>query len=892
MQKIGVKGKVVMPDGNPAGGATVYHYRCPANWSRAEPADVWERVTAAEDGSFAFANVRTSRDRDPRRGDAIIAVQAGFGLVHWPCCGLEPGAEPIQLRLADATAVEGIVEDEDGKPVSGAQVVANYDYECDHCGNGLQPREHHSDFPRTAPLPELTAITDGEGRFRIDHLPKSRHEVRLAAWCGPLAAGYAKVSPDSQGSPVTVTLRPCGRVEGRVLIEATGEPAKGVRVVGCNQAWRRNASAITDDDGRYTLDNVEPGKCRVCVAVPETAEWVVAERKEVLVRPGSTVTGVDLMLTSGVLFRGRIVGATTREPVRGVHVMVGELRNVGQRLCLCDHPKSGEDGTFQFRCPAHSHGLLILTTSAPKGYLPDSGSATHSLYGRSYSQAPGEFSTVTGDAGLPELEVSEGVTLAGQVVGPRGGPVVGCVVAPRHTDCPPHTDGQGTFQLAGLRPRSKFTVVALDRSARLGRSVTLSITRKPTQEAKLKLAPMATMTGRVVDAEGHPVANKRVELAGLLGEGIDRLDQTWTDEEGRYEFHVAPGTQCGPYVRDCARSELLVIAAVKRHEMADLVLEAPSLKIPVTGRVVDEAGQPVPEARITVWAKRELFGPRPAIKTERRSQYMEWATERQYESSVLTTDAQGRFEIDEGLPDGTPAILWTSRPDGKLAGETTLIPSGSNDAIVLQLAPAAEVVGRVLDEGGQALSGVSVQVYVKVGRMDRVAREAESDGEGRFRVAGLFPSAHCYATAARRGYWSALRTGLKLQSGRTTELGEIVLSRADSVVSGRVTDRRGRSVSKAHVQCHGQEYQRGYNKCDDRSVATDQQGRYQVTGVPSGVDLKLSVYPPGAPCGGHLERTVQAPATGVDFVVKPRRGSGWERLWGLVGRRRREGWAS
>lgn len=882
MQKTDVKGKVVMPDGSPGSGATVYRYRCPANWSRAEPEDIWERVTAAEDGSFAFENVRMSRDRDPCRGDAIIAVQAGAGLAHWPCCGLEPGAEPAQLQLTDAAVLEGIVEDEDGKPVSGAQVVADYDYACDHCGNGLLPRIHQTSFPRTAPLLELTTITDGEGRFRIDHLPKTRHEVRLATWCGPLAAGHATATPDGRADPVTIALHPCGRIEGRVLIEATGEPAQGLKVIGYNQAWRRNASTITNDDGYYTLDNVAPGKCCVCIPLPETAEWVVAERQEVLVRPRSTVTGVGLVLTSGVFFRGRMVEASTRQPAPGVRVMACDMG--GHRgLCLCYQPGSGQDGTFQFRCPAHSHSLRIETVSVPAGYWSEWDLSSRALYGRSWATGPGELSTVTGDAGLPELEVAKGVTLVGQVVDPRGRPAAGCVVAPRQTGSSSHTDEQGIFQLPGVRPRSKLTVIALDRPAKLGRSVTLAINGKPTQKVKLKLAPLATMTGRVVDGQGDPVANKCVELAGLLGDDIDRLDQTWTDEDGRYEFHVAPGTECGPYVRGGTRSELLVVAAGQRHEMADLVLKAPSLKIPVTGRVVDKAGQLVPEARITVWSKRELFGPRPAIKTERRSRYMEWSTERQYESSVLTTDAQGRFQIDEGLPDGTPAILWTSGPDGKLAGETTLIPSGSNDAIVLQLAPAAEVVGRVLDEGGQALSGVSVQVYVKVGRMDRVAGEAESDGEGRFRVAGLFPSAHCYATAARRGYWSALRTGFKLQSGRTTELGEIVLRRADSVVSGRVTGRRGRPVSNVHVQCHGREYQRAHSKCDDRGVATDRQGRYQITGVPSGVDLELSVYPPGAPCGGHLERTVQAPATDVDFVVKPRKRSSWKRLWGLVG---------
>jgi protocatechuate 3,4-dioxygenase beta subunit len=152
-----------------------------------------------------------------------------------------PSVESFQcaIQYSDAS-VEGVVVDTDGRPVSGASVVAS-------AGGGVQ---------------ELSAFTDGDGRFMVRGLEPGRLV---------LTADHTEYSPSkpseldlrdgSAEGPLVLELRPPDGADITLAVRAAAGSASGapVYLVG-----PETTTGFTDGGGLATFSGITAGSYRPC----------------------------------------------------------------------------------------------------------------------------------------------------------------------------------------------------------------------------------------------------------------------------------------------------------------------------------------------------------------------------------------------------------------------------------------------------------------------------------------------------------------------------------------------------------------------------------------------------------------------------------------------------
>lgn len=164
--------------------------------------------------------------------------------------------------------------------------------------------------------------------------------------------------------------------------------------------------------------------------------------------------------------------------------------------------------------------------------------------------------------------------------------------------------------------------------------------------------------------------------------------------------------------------------------------EAPAPTGLLMGVVVDAQGaQPVPHAEVT------LAGAPPSVRTPR-----------------VLTDAQGRFVFMD-LPTGSYTITATKagyaegalgrqRPGGEMQ-PIALADAERHGDLEIPLWRLASISGRVVDEAGEPLVGITVQVLprsIVAGRQKFTpGAVAMTDDRGMYRVASLVPGAYAVA---------------------------------------------------------------------------------------------------------------------------------------------------
>jgi hypothetical protein len=618
-----VSGMVLGPEGKPVGGARVYV----SSYTYKNHADPEVRATTGQDGRFRF----TATESEVRTGATVAAVADGLGPDWVELRQLnQSGSLPALLLVTESEPIEGSVLDLENQPIAGATVrvvrvrkMPREDLKPWITDMQSEGGKGMFDMGRNRVMISYERLlksvwgvlgvphavqTGGDGRFRLSGFGRNRL-VELAIE-GPgiehrrvtvltRRDAPAGLPPFTFGSRFEFRAALAKPIQGTVREKGSGKPVAGVDV-GCaivsgsgglnDLMSSGTVLATTDDQGRYRL-----------LGAPKSRQYHVsaaggpffASAKIVTDTAGLEPITVDFELERGLLIRGQLSDKATGRPVPGMVYYFPRADNPH----LKDFP-----------------GFALFSTSAVT-VEPDGSFALAAIPGRGLVCARAEEDRFTraelaGDAGetpvllqfvtfhaIAAVDISEkapesltcqfaldpGRTLRGRVCGPDGKPLNGAFAAGL-TAAPSPMDGaspkpklsQSDWTAVALEPRRPRTVVFWDEEKKLGKAV-LANGDEPSP-LTVRLEPLASVVGALVDTGGRPQAGATVEarystgqvktLPRQLGKGIPGLiapalplPQATTGQDGGFRVDgLIPGIEYDLFVQQGQKSSPLAEA--------------------------------------------------------------------------------------------------------------------------------------------------------------------------------------------------------------------------------------------------------------------------------------------------------------------------------------------
>jgi hypothetical protein len=440
---------------------------------------------------------------------------------------------------AAAAPLEGYVRDPDGRALAGVEVQAWDDQ-----------------------LRGVATLSDSGGAYRFDDLPPGRYRVRGVPPSGmnqvwrfaPDALEFCEgdvVPLEGEGAPAgrADLWLPAGARLGGRLVGPDGAPAAGLGVIAsapADETGSRERLTFTDGDGRFEVVGLDVGaglpSWRVHAGGTGWPDQVLGggydEAAATTWRPpeaGSIDIGEHALL-EGILVEGSVVGAAG--PVRDGTVTVyagGQITSTAL------------DADGRFSAVGLPPGPVLPWVTAPGyalTYWPDVDRPTEFL------EATDEGEVLDGVELRPPIES----TLTVQIVDDLTGAPVAELGALLYNDTQTvgqgdSTDSAGELTIRRLHGGSYQLFLwgadlgFADDWLRGGDGQPLPIEllhETPDQRLEVRLPPAATLSGRVVDDAGVPVAGAAVVVLRADGSG----EAVRSDEEGLF---LIPGLGPGEH---------------------------------------------------------------------------------------------------------------------------------------------------------------------------------------------------------------------------------------------------------------------------------------------------------------------------------------------------------
>lgn len=583
-QLMEVSGCVLDADGKPASNAKLFFWTdAIKNFNDMTPV-----ATTDADGRFQFKMLPQSAPE----GTKLIAAAKGQA-PDW--IDLVSGSkDEITLRLArDDQPITGRVLDLEGRPVSDITVELRWlgkpadgkmdawiQRFVDASAKGFWNHEEglHIIRPWALGVPTL-ATTDKDGRFKLTGLGRDRMatvlvksekteqmRLQLMAREGP-KGGWVKGAYGLHPIGSEFIVGPCKPVVGTVRDKKTGKPIAGITV--SDQTFL--VQATTDAEGRYRLFGC-PKRQKYIFATggKKGVPYIDCTKHDVADTPGLESLTVDFDLERGIEITGKVTEALTGKPVRG-SVMWGHTQSnkylkdfttlEGAHMFVGDWGKIGPDGTFTVLGIPGPGVLWVQARDSNKYARIDAQSLTAKLDVRSWPSAPTHaYAKIDPVEGEPktfhyEIKLAGGVARKGTITDTDGKALSGVKVVGLNDEETPTLLQAANFTTTGLSAQRDRALVFLHEEKKLGAVVAARGDSDKPLTAKLQ--PLGMLKGRIVDAEGKPLANRNVVVKLVLDrKKYDNLPQeslninsvyniqpgAWMDFTGREATTATDGT--------------------------------------------------------------------------------------------------------------------------------------------------------------------------------------------------------------------------------------------------------------------------------------------------------------------------------------------------------------
>ncbi len=628
---------------------------------------------------------------------------------------LDPGANELEQVLLPGVRLTGRVLDDRGSPLAGADVAVRPQ------GDTVEQEDDEVLDPDAREVWHVTAAADGG--FAFDTLPEGTFSVH--ATLAPYESATLPEISAPAAEPIAIVLQRMAAIGGRVL-GPTQEPlaAVAVRLAGSG-VW---PPRTTESNGRgeFRFSAVPAGVYEVRA---ERGELVSAPLEGVSLDPGEELR-IELSLGPGRVLRGQVREASSGRLLAGAQVRVSEdaLSNTQKEAV------SAGDGSFEFR---GLRWLAHLVSVELPGYV--------SIEAR---WEPND----------PPLRMS--LLRAGRIRG-RVEDEAGRPVADAELEVVGQSSTGSRLRLQNAAP----LLAAKGDPARLGASRTRVV-------ASQSLDNLGVTQGSVPAIPIVPGSGSGPQLGGSPGFRTALNGEFELDGIPPGEFRVI--AQKSGFVTSGSGAFVLGPGAV-RHDVRLVLGRGGS----VVGRVIDEAGQPMPGVRVSLAA-----GTEP----------LRWTL----------TDETGGFEFlavqGRGSLVAQPLEGASNQRDIDIAAGARLTAD-----IVLETSRAT-LTGRVLDTLGDPVAGARVRIEAA-----RFSTTALAARDGTFEFAGL-PAPPYTLRAEHVDYAAGLPVAvdtrdrpvqLVLDAGHSVEGLVLDLTSHDPIPGATISLRRGSHTETTRTNGEG-----------------------------------------------------------------------------------------
>ncbi|MEW6357707.1 MAG: carboxypeptidase-like regulatory domain-containing protein [Planctomycetota bacterium] len=464
---------------------------------------------------------------------------------------------------------------------------------------------------------------------------------------------------EQEGPNLELEDMPTASLAIRVIAEETKEPVAEAKV----QVFGGQV-AMTDPDGIALMDNLPTGRCRVVVSKEEFA----AAYQYVNLEPGR-----EASLEVALGPEGKIIGVVTNE--------YGEIL----RDATCSiYTKEGRLEREQL----DENGLFTV------GGLSLSEDYTLQVYHPEYCTKTLADVTIPKETRLLTIEIAldVGGHVKGRVTDSKGRPVEGARLTASTSGANPtaETDAQGEYLLERLPLEKTWVRVTAPRCAPDRRQVTPD---RRGATVNFSLPPGRELAGRIVDEEGKPLdqvaVRPYVSSFGYVAEMV-------TGEDGRFAFDSLPDEAVTLYCRAQGYSDPRPTVKPGPKDMTVTLYRAGH----ILGKVVDEAGKPVTEFRVSL-------GLDSAREGDRRPSY---PSRFPYRTGMPIFAPDGAFRIEDATV-GAPYRITIYARDYATTTESRImgIPLDKGDVATITVEKGRTFAGKVVDAAsGAPVAGAEI----------------------------------------------------------------------------------------------------------------------------------------------------------------------------------------
>jgi protocatechuate 3,4-dioxygenase beta subunit len=525
-------GQVLGADGKPCADAQLFVWTNTVKNKAGMPV----RATTGPDGRFHFTVAKADLERDAK----IVARAKNHGPDWVDVAKLDKGGE-VTLRLAkDDVPINGRVIDLERQPVAGVTIEVGRLEQSDMkrwLELAKQGTSNHQDRELAAVALDgpTTVMTGKDGRFRLTGFGRDRvvllkvrgdaieHCVFWVVLRDTPVPGLRAGPYGTYSSTFTHHALPSKPIVGTVRDKATGKPLAGIAVLS---AMYNNRLANTDEKGQYRI--VGAAKHDRYAVSAGSAPYLNCTKMDIADTPGLEPLRVDFDLERGVAIKGRLTDKATGKAVRGYmsYIPLADNPNIknfsdlGKPHIIASNEASAKaDGSFTVTA-IPGPGVLVAKADDEDDFLAADvegiqvGGAILDGYHAVIPVNPSENDPKSTHC---DVALVRGRALAGTVLDPEGRPLAdahaaGLGATPKFFDRSAGKLPTAAFSVSGLHPKKSRSVLLIHPEKKLARLLTV----RPDEAGPLavRLEATGTLVGRIVDAEGKPLAGLKV--SGLL----------------------------------------------------------------------------------------------------------------------------------------------------------------------------------------------------------------------------------------------------------------------------------------------------------------------------------------------------------------------------------------